>query len=729
MVSSGGGSQPGTTYEATLPGTDLVPNGSNSTAVVNLKDTALICFKSPFTLEFSAIDPDGDSLSYQFVHAYNGGSHINSAATPADIPLYGPISYQAGFSGTSPLGASANINPVTGVISGIAPSVAGNYVVNVLVREWRNGVVIAEHRKDFLVAVFPCTITLPMLQPVYVNCNDFTLTFSNLGSSANVQTYNWYFGDGTTSQEPSPTHTYPAAGDYNLTLVINQGRSCTDSAKAVVKVYPGFFPAFAPIPPQCKNTPVQFADATPPPAFGSINYWRWDFGVQTLSNDTSRLQNPVYTYTAAGTYLAEFIVGSSKGCRDTLYPTVTIVDKPNLIITTDTLICTTDTIQLRSNFTSGTIRWSPNYMINDTTAFNPLVSPDVTTTYTATYTDAFGCSTAKTVKVSVVNDVTLLAANDTTICRTDSVRLRLNTNALTFAWTPANVILDPTVKDPLVFPTAPVTEFMVRASISNKCFKDITIRVKTVPYPVPMITGDAEICFGKNAQLNASGGSIYRWSPPTYLNNTTIPNPIAIAPRRTTTYTVSVRDTLGCPKPVTKDFTVVVIRIIADAGPSDTSVVLDQPLQLTATGGTNYVWVPATYLNNPNIASPVSNPQNNITYTVNVSNEKGCFDTDTINVKVFYLPPDIYVPKAFTPGGDGLNELFRPIALGIRSLESFRVYNRWGQMVYTTSKIGEGWNGKFKGVKQESGTFVWQANATDFQGRKIFRKGSVILIR
>ena len=244
-----------------------------------------------------------------------------------------------------------------------------------------------------------------------------------------------------------------------------------------------------------------------------------------------------------------------------------------------------------------------------------------------------------------------------------------------------------------------------------------------------MVTGDAQVCFGKDAQLNATGGSIYRWSPPTYLNSTTIPNPIAIAPRRTTTYTVTVRDTLGCPKPVSTDFTVVVIRIIADAGPSDTSVVLDQPLQLNATGSTNYVWTPATYLNNPNIASPVSNPRNNITYTVNVSNDKGCTATDTINVKVFFLPPDIYVPSAFTPGGDGLNELFRPIALGIRSLESFSVYNRWGQMIYTTSKISDGWDGTYKGVKQETATYVWQANATDFKGRKIFRKGSVILIR
>ena len=172
-----------------------------------------------------------------------------------------------------------------------------------------------------------------------------------------------------------------------------------------------------------------------------------------------------------------------------------------------------------------------------------------------------------------------------------------------------------------------------------------------------------------------------------------------------------------------------VIKIIADAGPSDTSVVLGQSLELHATGSLNYLWTPSTYLNNPNIASPVSLPQNNITYTVRVSNNTGCFATDTINVKVFFLPPDLYVPSAFTPGGNDMNDLFRPIALGIKSLESFRVYNRWGVLLYNTNVIGEGWNGKYKNVAQETATYVWQANATDYKGRKIFRKGSVILIR
>ncbi|MCY7292959.1 MAG: gliding motility-associated C-terminal domain-containing protein, partial [Ferruginibacter sp.] len=262
-----------------------------------------------------------------------------------------------------------------------------------------------------------------------------------------------------------------------------------------------------------------------------------------------------------------------------------------------------------------------------------------------------------------------------------------------------------------------------------KCFKNDTVTVRTVPYPIPFVIGQDPICYGNNAQLTASGGSTYLWSPPAYLNNINIANPLAVFPKQSLTYTVSVRDTFGCPKPVLKDFRVNVVRLIADAGPQDTSVVLGQPLQLNGSGGNIFSWSPVTFLDNPNIRSPLSLPQNDIKYTLTVSNNIGCAATDTIKIKVFFLPPDLYVPSAFTPTGDKNNDLFRPIALGIKSLESFSVYNRWGVLLYKTSRIGDGWDGKYKGVNQDSGTFVWQANATDYKSLKIFRKGTVILIR
>jgi gliding motility-associated-like protein len=740
-----GGSNEGATYIGEIPGNNTLINNITDNSARFETGVSIICNGKPFKLDFSATDPDADQLEYEFYNAYDGGGATISSPNPSNYPTpagppYGSINYSSGYSGNNPFGTFATLNSSTGIVTGIAPSAGSKYIVAVVVKSYRNGNLIATHRKDFLVTVAPCDFASSELKVSYTNCDNKDFVFKNENGSLLNLTFDWNFGDpasGTnnTSTLEFPPHTYSAPGNYILTLIVNRNTPCADTATALVRVWPGFFPAFAPIPPQCKNTPVQFTDLTTT-SFPPIIYWKWDFGVTTLTNDTSRLQNPTYTYTNAGTYNATFIVETAKGCRDTLYPEVKIVDKPDFFIGNDTLICTVDTIRLTSNVTTGTITWSPNTAIDNINSFNPLVSPDVTTTYTANYTDQFGCTAIKPITINVVNEVTLLALNDTTICRTDNATLNLNTDALYFAWTstPASTITTPSIRNPIILPTDPITTYHVKASISNKCFKEKDIVVKTVPYPVPVVSTNAPICFGKDAQLNASGGSSYLWSPATYLNNVNIANPQVLKPQKTITYTVTVRDTLGCPKPVSKPIIVEVIKIIANAGPSDTSIVLGQPLLLNATSNTtgvvDYFWTtPNTWLSDININNPIANPLNNITYKVIVTNSIGCESSDTINVKVFFLPPDIYVPSAFTPSPDGKNDLFRPIPLGIKSLDLFSVYSRWGELLYTTNKINAGWDGKYKGKTQDPGTYVWQANATDYKNKKIFKKGTVILIR
>jgi gliding motility-associated-like protein len=89
----------------------------------------------------------------------------------------------------------------------------------------------------------------------------------------------------------------------------------------------------------------------------------------------------------------------------------------------------------------------------------------------------------------------------------------------------------------------------------------------------------------------------------------------------------------------------------------------------------------------------------------------------------------MYVPTGFSPNGDGLNEILRPLALGMRSVDIFMVYNRWGQLMFRTTNIGEGWDGRYGGKEQAPGSYVWYAEGTDYLNRKISRKGSVVLIR
>ena len=324
--------------------------------------------------------------------------------------------------------------------------------------------------------------------------------------------------------------------------------------------------------------------------------------------------------------------------------------------------------------------------------------------------------------------VALNAGPDTTICQTDGIYLNPVSDGLYYQWTPATNLSSSTVKNPLAAPLT-TTTYRVRSSI-GKCFSEDDITIKVVPYPLAQAGPDTYICSGFSAQLQATGGSIYAWSPASFLNNRLIPNPVSVRPTASIQYIVTVRDTLGCPKPVKDTVWVRVYpRVNADAGPRDTSVVKGQPLFLNATGGSTYLWSPATWLNNPTIHNPVSLPQNDIQYFVTVTTAEGCVGRDSILVHLFDMTEDIYVPNAFTPNNDGTNDVLRPILIGMKELTYFRVYNRWGELMFATSEKGKGWDGRYKGKPQDPAAFVWEAEAVTYKGVIRKKKGSAVLVR
>ncbi|MGG9960684.1 PKD domain-containing protein [Ferruginibacter sp. SUN106] len=720
----------GATYSCIVPGLSTLPLPLTDNCPKYKLPISVICANSPFNLDFSATDADGDSLVYTFCNAYNGG-----AADAGDFqnpvgPPYGSVNYAPPYTGSSPMGSQVTINPRTGIISGIAPS-SGKYVLCVCVSEYKNRQYIGTHRKDLIVAVNTCTplAANPTFAPI--NCESLTVTFTE-ASSGNPSIYSWDFGDpasgaANTSNAQTPTHTFTAAGIYNVKLSITGSANCVDSVTKQLKLFPGFNPDFT-VTGQCKNTPIQFNDISTA-TYGTINNWSWNFGEIGSGTNTSTIRNPTHTYVSSNSYNVQLIVSSSVGCIDTVLKTILITDKPALAVPNDTLICIIDTLQLNAIGT-GSFVWNPNYNISNINISNPLVSPDVTTTYHVTLTDPYGCVGSDSVKVSVVSQVTQFAPNDTTICKTDAIVLRLLSDALHYQWTefPAgNTLNNPNIKNPTATPLTNTT-YSVIGSI-GKCVAQSTIRVKVVPYPNADAGVDQTICFGKSAQLIASGGSSYSWSPAAFLNNRLIYNPVSVNPTANIKYTVTVTDTLGCPKPVKDTVVVFVARIKADAGPRDTSVVLNQPLLLQATGSTHYLWSPAQWLTNIGISNPVSLPQADIEYIVKVSNDAGCFDYDSIRVHLFKLDAGIYVPSGFTPNGDGSNDYFRPIIIGMKSLDLFRVYNRWGQLMYSGSDAQKGWDGTYGGKGQDPATYVWYAEGTDYKGTKIKKKGYVVLIR
>ena len=730
VFNANGGGGTGSTYSCSIPGLSQIPGGGFNSSPTFFMGISLICYNKAFSLNFSAEDRDGDQLVYSFCEAYGGGPAQNANNINPSAPPYTSVPYINGFSPANPLGQFATIDPITGIISGIAPDV-GKYVVCVCISEYRNGILIGRHRKDFIINVASCDFAGAQLMPAYSSCDGFTDSFVNLNSSPENHTSYWEFGDPASgvdniSTSFTPTHTFSDTGVYTVKLVVNRGEACSDSTTARVSVFPGFFPGFDHRG-VCVNKPTQFTDVTTT-VYGTVNSWNWDFGVAAIISDTSRLKNPSFTYSSIDFYNCRFIVSTSKGCVDTVVKQINIIDRPPLEVAfKDTLICVPDAVQLEA-IGSGIFSWTPLASISNQNTSTPTVNPTTTTKYYVELDDN-GCKNRDSVRVRVVNFVTLNAMPDTTICGGDPVRLGASTDGLRFQWTPAATIDDPSLLNPIATPLAN-TSYQVRASIGS-CSSTDNVIITLVPYPGSNAGVDTTICYNSFAQLNGTIiGTTFSWSPRSTLNNPNILNPVA-TPFRTTEYVLSALDTLGCPKPGRDTVLVTMLpKINAFAG-NDTAVIVGQPLQLQATGGDFCLWSPSIGLNAVNIPDPVAilhSEIGSIRYRVYVS-EGRCFDSAFVNVKIFKTNPQIFVPTAFTPNGDGLNDRVRPIAVGIKTIEYFHIFNRWGQMVFTTSVNGTGWDGRINGKPQGSNSYVWLVKAVDYLNRPYFKKGTVTLIR
>jgi gliding motility-associated-like protein len=147
-----------------------------------------------------------------------------------------------------------------------------------------------------------------------------------------------------------------------------------------------------------------------------------------------------------------------------------------------------------------------------------------------------------------------------------------------------------------------------------------------------------------------------------------------------------------------------------------------------ATGGVSYLWTPSAVLNNPFTQSPLATINRDTRFTVLVTDIVGCKDTASVLLRV-YQGIRYFVPNAFSPNGDGLNEIFRPIAVGVVSTEWFRVYNRYGQVMYESSNIQNGWDGTYKGQRQPIGNYIWSIKGKGRDGKVIEMKGNVVLVR
>jgi len=181
-------------------------------------------------------------------------------------------------------------------------------------------------------------------------------------------------------------------------------------------------------------------------------------------------------------------------------------------------------------------------------------------------------------------------------------------------------------------------------------------------------------------------------------------------------------------------FQVVNVGKVHAIASNDTLILKDVPFPLHVNYSGNFngvptvLWTPSTGLSNPQIPNPTAVLQNDITYVVTVTTSQGCEAKDSVNIKVF-KGSAVYVPTGFTPNGDGLNDLLRGLYVGIKTVHYFKIYNRWGQEVFSTTSLSQGWDGTINGVKQQTGTYVWMLKAEDIAGKIYQLKGESTLIR
>ncbi len=272
------------------------------------------------------------------------------------------------------------------------------------------------------------------------------------------------------------------------------------------------------------------------------------------------------------------------------------------------------------------------------------------------------------------------------------------------------------------------------------------IRYFNTSYPSASIQPDTSfICFGKSAPLTATinTGTSYSWSLPGIVNggNGTVPSlpytfNTTASPRQSTDLVFSVLNA-GCPNALNDTVYIDVAPPVRVFAGNDTTVTVNQPLQFNATvnvpTANQFTWSPSSYLDNPAIPNPIGiydvNAPTSITYVVTASTPAGCQGADNITVTIFKTGADIFMPSGFTPNGDGLNDRLTPICVGIQKLNYFRVFNRWGQLVFSTSAIGQGWDGNIKGAQQSTANFVYMVQGVDYTGKVITKKGNFLLIR
>jgi len=514
-------------------------------------------------------------------------------------------------------------------------------------------------------------------------------------------------------------------------------------------------------------------------ASGGDNYiWSPSTGLSAInvaSPTASPSSTTQYTVTVTNSY----------GCSDTDDILVTVNPVPNAVAGSDFSICTGSSANL--NASGGTVYlWNPSTGLNNPAIANPIATPVNTVTYIVTATNAQGCTDSDDITVTVNSLPMADAGNDQAICVGRTAALNASGGS-SYSWSPSATLSNSGISNPVANPTS-TTAYTVTVTDANGCSATDFTTLTVNPLPSANAGSDASICSGNAANLIASGGTSYSWSPSAGLSNTAIANPVA-SPTSTTTYSVTVSDINSCSN--TDDIIVTVFPLPTASAGSDTVMCTGDSVLISASGGVSYTWN-----SGDSVQSFVVSPLATSTYIVTVTDANGCTNSDDIIVTanttpVITLASDLtgnviytgqlfvvtvdpasydiynfYVDTLLVQSGqsnsfssaslsngqtiyilandDGCVSNTDSLSIEIKQIPNaftprnndgvndlflknldITVFNRWGEKLYEGK---DGWDGKYNGNYVSKGTYYFAIKFDDLNGNISEIKGSITVV-
>jgi len=559
-------------------------------------------------------------------------------------------------------------------------------------------------------------------------------------NTRNTVRYTWDFSDGTALDTTSNviSHQYTTAGSFVPKVILRDTAGCTFALRGrdTIKIH-GIDANFSfNTQTICDQGSVLFNSnviSTDP-----TSTYQWTFGDGT----TSTTQNPNHFYNTTGIYYPKLIVTSTYGCKDTMISTnpIKIVKSPVANITQSINGC----VPLNVNFNglnivadSSSLTWS--WRFGNGNASN-LMTPLIQTYSVAgnhpvqlIVTNSSGCKDTANAIVEAYAIPSINAGLDTTICRGTGINIQA-TGAVQYVWSPSRGLSCTTCASPIANPDS-LQQYIVTGTSVHGCSSKDSVKV-AVKYPFNMTTSRKDsLCIGNAVTMHANGAYRYTWTPSTGLDNPNSANPVA-TPRVSTTYQVVGTDDKNCFT-VTATIPIIVHNYPTVEAGADRTINVGQTINIIPQVSSDVIdarWTPTNAIFRDIFPGITVKPNTTTTYKVVVKNKGGCKATDELTVNVLCNGANMFVPNTFSPNQDGVNDLFYPRGSGIFTIKRFKVFSRWGEVIFEQNNFNandpsKGWDGTFKGKKLDPDVFIYTVDVMCDNYTVLSFKGNVALIK